>query len=79
MFDLLETRAKPEIKWWTLPAAIGIVFLAGVNAGILIGQRVKDFDKWLEVIFQIVLVCVLLPPILRELLLRQKEANDDVR
>lgn len=67
MFDLIDDRKRPEIKWWTLPAAVFIVFCAGVDAGILLGGRNTDPSDWLQFAFLILISCLLLWPIGREL------------
>ncbi len=67
MFELLEDRKRPEIKWWTIPGVFLIVFCSGIAAGILIGRRNVDPFEWLQVAFLILIAFAILSPISREL------------
>jgi hypothetical protein len=67
MFDLIEDRKRPEIKWWTVPGAAVILFGAGVDVGILIGRRDADPSDWVQVAFLVLMSVLILLPIVREL------------
>lgn len=66
MFDLIEDRKRVEIKWWTLPSAVILIFLMGVDVGILIGRRDHHPFDWLQIAFLIVVLLWILLPIGRE-------------
>lgn len=81
MFDLIEDRKKPEIKWWTIPATIFLIFCTGVDVGILIGRRSVDRFDWLQAAGLVFVSLYILSPINRELAARrtQEEKKQDVR
>lgn len=79
MFDLIEDKTKPEIKWWTVPSAAFLILLVGVNFGILIGRRDVDPYDWVQAIFLFFVALVILRVVARELkLLREQEKNSHV-
>jgi hypothetical protein len=68
VFDLIEERKRPEIKWWTLPTALCLIFLAGVELGILIERRrYTDPSDWVQVAFLLIVSFGTAIPVLREL------------
>lgn len=78
MFEFLDERKRPEIRWWTIPAAVLMIFLAGANAGILIGRRVTDPFDWLLVASLLLTAVATLWPIGRELHRWSEERKLDV-
>ena len=78
MFDLIEDRKRPQIKWWTMLGAALIIFCTGANAGILIGRRNTDPFEWLQVVFLLLISLGVLWPIGREVIAyRTEEQNKD--
>jgi len=73
VFDLIEDRKRPEIKWWTIPGAVFIIFCTGMDTGILIGRRNVDPFEWLQVVFLICISLGILWPIAREVMVRGTE------
>jgi hypothetical protein len=76
MFDLIEDRKRPEIKWWTVPAAVFLIFCTGVNAGILIGRRTIDPVDWLQMAFLVVVIGRVLWPIGREFVIHRAPGRE---
>ena len=78
MFELIEDHDKPDIKRWTMPAAIIMVFLCGMEAGILIGRRKLDFFDWAQLAFLLFLTWRFLSPLLQEIThrLRLRDGHD---
>ena len=67
MFELIEDRNKPDIKWWTIPAFVFTIFFCGLGAGILIGKRSADFLEWAQLAFMLFLAWRVFSPLLREI------------
>ena len=56
MFELIDERNRPEIKWWTLPGLLFLVFSMGVGVGVLIERRSTDFLAWASIAFVSIVV-----------------------
>lgn len=62
MFDLIEDRKKLEIKWWTIPGAVFLIFYMRIDLGILIGRRSIDpFDCMQFLLFFLIALAILWP------------------
>ena len=77
MFDLIGERKRPAVKWWTIPAAVCIVFCCGVDTGILIDRRDTDPSDWLKVAFLILISVGTLWPIGRELTIHRTRGGEN--
>ena len=67
MFELIEDRNKPQIKWSTVPAFVFTIFFCRLGAGILIGRRSADFLEWAQLAFMLFLAWRVFSPFLREI------------
>jgi len=67
MFELIEDHPKPEIYRWTLPCIVLIIFLVGVDAGLLIGKHSADLESWLTLAFLVFLAWRLSSPVFQEI------------
>jgi hypothetical protein len=75
MFDLIEDRAKPELKWWTIPGLAFTVFCLGFWVGILIDRRNSDPLEWAQLVFMIFVSWKVFSPLLWEIQSRIRSKN----
>jgi ABC-type polysaccharide/polyol phosphate export permease len=67
MFEMLDERRRPQIKWWTLPSVLVIVLCLGIDIGLLIGRRNGEISQWIQIAFLAFMVWWLVSPVVREI------------